>query len=167
MLSAQNYNSGTMLCLWRCFMPRATYTFLFTALTIATAITVASAADPAADLKKADAAWSSAAQSKNIDQVRSFIGDNADASGPDGTWVHGKDAIRSEWSQMLADPSFKLSWTADSAEASKDGTLGYTRGTFQGSMGGKPVSGTYATVWKKQNGKWLVAVDMATPAEQH
>ena len=147
-------------------MPRATHTFLLIALTVAAAITIASAADPAADLKKADAAWNSAAQSKNIDQFMSFVGDNIDMSGPDGKWVHGKDAVRSMWSQMLADPNFKLNWTADSAEASKDGTLGYTRGTFQGSMGGKPMSGTYATVWKKQSGKWLAAVDMATTAQQ-
>jgi ketosteroid isomerase-like protein len=146
-------------------MRKPAYTLTLIVLTIAVAMALAVAADTAADLKKADSNWNAAAQSKNVDQFMSFIGDNADISGPDGKWLHGKDAIRTEWSKMLADPNFKLSWTADSAEASRDGSLGYTRGTWQGSEAGKPISGTYATVWKKQKGgKWLVAVDIASSA---
>ena len=146
-------------------MRKPAYTLTLIVLTIAVAMTLAVAVDPVADLKKADADWNSAAQSKNVDQFMSFIGDNADISGPDGKWIHGKDAARTEWSRMLADPNFKLSWTAESADVSRDGTLGYTRGTWQGSQGGKPISGAYATVWKKQKGgKWQVALDIASEA---
>jgi ketosteroid isomerase-like protein len=46
---------------------------------------------------------------------------------------------------------------------SKD--LGYTRGTFSGSAGNQPMSGSYTTVWKKnKSGKWLAEVDIAAPA---
>lgn len=136
-------------------------------LTVAAALSLAVAADSLADLKKADADWSSAAQSRNIDQFLSFIGDDAYMSGPDGKWIHGKEAARTAWAGMLGDPNNKLSWTAESADVSKDGSLGYTRGTYQGSMGGKPMSGAYSTVWKKQSdGKWRVAVDIASPAGQ-
>ena len=120
-----------------------------------------------AALKKADQDWSKAAQSANIDQFMSFVGDDVYACGPDGKWNKGKAAVREEWSKMLADSSFKLSWTLDSADISKDGALGYTRGSFQGSQGGKPFSGSYATVWKKgKDGKWLVAVDIASAQSQ-
>ena len=64
------------------------------------------------------------------------------ASGADGN-----QAIKDLWSKMLADPNFKLSWTVDTADVSKD--LGYTRGTFSGSAGNQPMSGSYTTVWKK------------------
>src|SRR5216684_2953829 len=121
---------------------------------------VALPADPTADLKAADQGWSKAAEAKNIEQFMGFVGDDAFMSGLDGKWIRGKAAVKELWSTMLADPSFKVSWTVDTAEVSKDGTLGYTRGTFQASQGGKPVSGSYTTVWKKsQGGKWLVVVD--------
>jgi ketosteroid isomerase-like protein len=124
---------------------------------------LAMAADQTDDLKKADQGWSQAAESKNVDQFMSFVGDDAYACGLDGKWIHGKQAVRDLWSKMLADPNFKLSWTADSADVSKD--IGYTRGTFSGSQGNMPISGSYATVWKKDKaGKWRVAVDIAASA---
>jgi ketosteroid isomerase-like protein len=84
-----------------------------------------------------------------------------------GKWMHGKDAIKADWTKALANPDFKLNWTVESADVSKDGSLGYTRGTFQGSDSGKPISGTYTTVWKKgKDGKWRVAVDIAGAASQ-
>ncbi|HKV91177.1 MAG TPA: nuclear transport factor 2 family protein [Candidatus Angelobacter sp.] len=129
------------------------------------AANLAGSPDKTADLKKADQDWNQAAQSKNADQFASFLGDDAYACGLDGKWVHGKAAIEDEWKKMLADPSFKLSWTAESVEVSKDGNLGYTRGTFEGSQGNGSFSGSYATVWKKgKDGKWKVAVDIASAA---
>jgi ketosteroid isomerase-like protein len=130
------------------------------------AATLYPASGDVAALKKADQDWSKAAQSANIDQFMSFVGDDVYQCGPDGKWNKGKATVREEWSKMLADSSFKLSWTLDSADLSKDGSLGYTRGSFQGSQGGKPFSGSYATVWKKgKDGKWLVAVDIASAAQ--
>jgi uncharacterized protein (TIGR02246 family) len=121
-------------------------------------------ADPTAALKKADADWAATAQNKDVDKFISFLADDVDMSGPEGKWSHGKEAARAEWSQMLKDPATKLSWSAQSAEVSKDGTMGYTRGTWEATMGGKNMNGTYATVWKKQkDGNWRVVVDMATP----
>lgn len=129
------------------------------------AASLAGSPDKTADLKQADQDWAKAAQSKSVDQFMSFIGDDAYACGLDGKWAHGKAPIEAEWKQMLADPSFKLSWTNESAEVSKSGDLGYTRGSFEGSQGNDKFSGSYATVWKKQkDGKWKVAVDIASAA---
>jgi ketosteroid isomerase-like protein len=133
------------------------------------AVSLAGSPDKAAELKKADQDWAKAAQAKSVEQFMSFIGDDAYACGLDGKWAHGKAAIQDEWKQMLADPSFKLNWTNDSAEVAKSGDIGYTRGTFEGSQGDNKFSGSYATVWKKGNdGKWKVAVDIAsaTPPPQ-
>ncbi len=125
------------------------------------------AADPRADLKKADQSWEKAAEAKNLDHFMSFVGDDIAECGPDGKWVNGKNATRDLFSKMFADSSFKLAWTMESAEVSKDGDFGYTRGTFQASQAGKPMSGAYATVWKKNSaGKWQVVVDIASAASQ-
>jgi ketosteroid isomerase-like protein len=124
---------------------------------------VALPADRTADLKKADQDWAKATAARNIDQFMGFIGDDAYMCDLSGKWMHGKDAIKADWTKALADPTFKLSWTIDSAEVSKAGDLGYTRGTFQGSQGGNAFSGGYATVWKKdKDGKWRAAVDIAS-----
>jgi ketosteroid isomerase-like protein len=140
---------------------------LFLGLFAILAMNLTAAADHTAELKKADQDWAKAVEARNLDQFMNFIGDDASMCDVTGKWMHGKDAIRADWSKALADPSFKLSWTVESAEASKDGSLGYTRGSFQGSQGGKPFSGSYATVWKKaKDGKWSVAVDIASAAGQ-
>jgi ketosteroid isomerase-like protein len=124
---------------------------------------LALAANPADDVKKADQDWAKAAGSKNVDQFMSFVDDDVYAYGFDGKWIHGKQAMRDVWSKMLVDPNFKLSWTVQTADVSKD--LGYTRGTFSGKQGNTPFSGSYTTVWKKdKSGKWRAVVDMATSA---
>ena len=139
---------------------------LFLAVLLLASVTfLALPADRTADLKKADQDWNQAAQSKNVDQFMRFVGEDAYACGLDGKWAHGKAAIADEWKQLLADPSFKLSWTAESAEVSKSGDVGYTRGSFSGGQGNNTFSGSYATVWKKdKDGKWRVAVDIASAA---
>ena len=123
-----------------------------------------SSPEASAALKKADQDWAKAAESRNVDQFLGFIGDDAYMCDLSGKWMHGKDEIKTDWTKAFADPTFKLSWTADGVDISKDGGMGYTRGSFQGEQGGKPFSGSYTTVWKKQkDGKWRVAVDIASP----
>ena len=120
------------------------------------------AGDPTAALKAADQGWSKASQDKNLDQFMTFVADDIYMSGPDGKWAHGTAAVHDAWAGMFKDANFKLSWTLEGAEVAKDGRMGYTRGTYSGSMGGKPVAGTYTTVWKKgADAKWRVAVDIA------
>lgn len=137
---------------------------LLVALMMLASTNLLSAPDAAADLKKADQDWAKAAEARNVDQFLAFIGDDAYMCDLSGKWLHGKDTIKADWTKAFSDPTFKLSWTAESADSSKDGTMGYTRGSFHGEQGGKPFSGSYATVWKKQkDGKWRVAVDIATP----
>lgn len=140
-------------------MRRIVTAILFLSLAISIAV---AAGDPLADLKAADQGWSKASQANNLDQFMTYVADDIYACGPDGKWTHGKAAMHDAWAAMMKDPTFKLGWTLDSAEVSRDGRMGYTRGTFQGTMGGKPMAGSYATFWKKgTNGKWRAAVDIA------
>ena len=130
---------------------------------------LAGARDNAADLRKADQDWAKSVADRNLDHFMSFIGDDAYMCDLSGRWMHGKDTIKADWAKVLPDPSFKASWTVESAEVSKNGDLGYTRGSFEGSQGNDKFSGSYATVWKKgKDGKWRVAVeiDSAAPPEQ-
>jgi len=129
------------------------------------ALNLAGSPDKIAELKKADQDWAKSVADRNVDQFMGFIGDDAYMCDLSGKWMHGKDTIRADWMKALADPSFKLNWTNESAEVSKSGDLGYTRGTFEGSQGNQSFSGSYATVWKKDKaGKWKVAVDIASAA---
>lgn len=119
-------------------------------------------ADRTSDLKSADQNWSKAGEAKNLDQLMSFVADDVYASGPDGKWTQGKATMRYDWSRMLADATVKLTWTVNAAAVSKDRRFGYTRATFQGSMGGKPMSaGTPQYGRKEKDEKWKVVVDIA------
>lgn len=131
------------------------------------AVSLVGAPDKTADLKKADQDWNQATQARNLDQFMSFIADDAAMCDLSGKWMHGKDTIKADWTQAFADPTFKLTWSLESAEVSKSGDLGYTRGSFSGSQGNQPFSGSYATVWKRDKaGKWRAAVDIASAAPQ-
>jgi ketosteroid isomerase-like protein len=118
--------------------------------------------DRTAALKKADQDWAKTVTARNLDQFMSYIGDDAYMCDLSGKWMHGKDSIKADWTKPLADPGFNLNWTVESADVSRDGTLGYTRGSFQGGQGSTKFAGSYATVWKKdKDGRWRVAVDIA------
>jgi len=138
---------------------------LFLAVLLMASVTfLAGAPDRTADLKKADQDWAKATAARNLDQFMNFIGDDAYMCDLSGKWMHGKDAIKADWTKALADPTFKLSWTVESAEVSKAGDMGYTRGSFSGGQGNDTFSGSYATIWKDKDGKWRVAVDIASAA---
>jgi ketosteroid isomerase-like protein len=142
-------------------------TALFIGLMTFLAANLAGAPDKTADLKKADQDWAKSVADRNLDGFMSFIGDDASMCDLSGRWMHGKDAIKADFSKPLADPTFKLTWSVESAEVSKSGDLGYTRGSFEGGQGNDKFAGSYATVWKKdKDGKWRVAVDIASAAPQ-
>lgn len=57
-----------------------------------------------------------------------------------------------------------LTWQATMADISASGDLGYTYGVFEFKSGmAAPERGSYVRVWKKQNGKWRVVMDVMSP----
>jgi len=124
-------------------------------------------ADVAADteaVRKADADWSTAMGTKNVDEFMKYFADDGVLMMPNMPAMNGAATIRSSIEPMM--PSMSVSWTATNAEVAASGDLAYTTGTYQASMTMPdgtmhPDNGKYATVWKKQaDGSWKVVVDI-------
>jgi ketosteroid isomerase-like protein len=115
-----------------------------------------------------------------IDADRAFDRDTA-ARGLDGwmAWfapdarlntlqgeIRGKEAVRKHYSAMFGRREFSIRWQPFFADASNDGTLGYTLGTavisYRDDLGKvQKRDGRYLTVWKRQaDGRWMAVTDM-------
>ena len=84
--------------------------------------------------------------------------------------VVGSDALREAFTDMMNDPKFELSFTADKVIVSKSGDLAYSSGKFSQSEtnpkthAAEHATGSYVTVYKKTTGgEWKVVADIATP----
>lgn len=112
----------------------------------------------------ADQAWSNTVG--DLDTFMSFFAEDARFLPPDGPQATGRDEIRQSFSALAALPGFSLTWSANFSDVSGGGDLGYSVGTFEmivDGPGGSPAArtGTYTTVWKKQNdGQWKVVSDI-------
>jgi ketosteroid isomerase-like protein len=116
-------------------------------------------------LRDADAAWSKAAESKDVDKTVSYYSADATVLPPNAPVATTKEAIRKIWSDMLASPGFVISWKATKVEVAKSGDLGFVIGIYEltvNDASGKPVTdkGKYVEVWeKKADGKWKCGTD--------
>ena len=116
-------------------------------------------------LREADAAWSKAAGSKDLDKTVSYYSDDATVLPPNAAAATTKETIRKIWRDMLATPGFIISWKATKVEVAKSGDLGFVSGTYELTMNdasGKSVTdkGKYVEVWEKQaDGKWKCGTD--------
>ena len=112
----------------------------------------------------ADQAWSDTVG--DLDAFVSFFAEDARFLPPDGPQANGRDEIRQSFSMLAALPGFSLTWSANFSDVSSSGDLGYSVGTFEMTIDGpdgNPATrtGTYTTVWKKQNdGQWKVVSDV-------
>ncbi len=113
---------------------------------------------------EADQAWSDTVG--DLDAFMSFFAEDARFLPPDGPQANGRDEIRQSFAELAALPGFSLTWSANFSDVSSSGDLGYSVGTFEMTIDGPdgdPATrtGTYATVWKKQNdGLWKVVSDL-------
>jgi ketosteroid isomerase-like protein len=121
-------------------------------------------ADEAA-VRKADADWVKAAQTKRVDDWVTFYADDAVVLPPNDRTVTGKDSIRKPVGDLLGLPNLSISWTPTKVEVAKSGDLAYLYGTYQLSAtgpDGKPMDdqGKMLEIWKKQaDGNWKCIVD--------
>jgi len=134
------------------------------------------AADEAA-VRKADADWAQAAQSKQADAWTAFYADDAVVLPPNSKMENTKEGIHKTIADLLALPGLSVNWQTTKVEASRSGELAYTYGTYEltsNNAKGKPVTdhGKYAEIWKKQSdGNWKCVLDTwssdlpATPAK--
>jgi uncharacterized protein (TIGR02246 family) len=129
------------------------------------------AADEAA-IRAADAAWTKAAEAKDIAGTTAPYADNAVLMAPGSPIGTGKDAITKGWTGMMADKNFALSFGPTKVEVSKGGDMAYELGDYSLTLSdkkGKPQTSKakYVVVWGKQaDGSWKALVDAPTTTVQ-
>ena len=84
-----------------------------------------------AAIRAANKEWQEAAQARDLDHFLSFYANEAMVFPPNAPLVSGKDAIRSFWSGLMANPEFQLSWELVKVEVAKVGDLAWVQETFE------------------------------------
>jgi len=118
-----------------------------------------------AAIRKADAQWVKAAQTKQVDAWVAFYADDAAVLPPNDKLATTKESIRKSVSELLALPGLTISWQPTRVEVARSGDLGYLYGAYELSMKdarGKPATdrGKIVEIWRKQaDGNWKCIVD--------
>lgn len=95
-----------------------------------------------------------------LDAFDSYLAEDARLLRDDVAPAAGKNVALNLVSARLG----TLSWQVTMADVSASGDLGYTYGVFEFKSGTAPAErGSYVHVWKKQNGKWKVVMDIMSP----
>jgi uncharacterized protein (TIGR02246 family) len=116
-------------------------------------------------IREADAAALQAVQKGDVDRAVANYATDASWLPPNAPAVTSKEAIRSGWSRMMANPGFAIDWQIDKVEVARAGDLAYVLYTYQLTTQGP--DGKSATdrgkdmaVWKKQTDNiWKIAAD--------
>jgi ketosteroid isomerase-like protein len=116
-------------------------------------------------LRDADIEFCKQTAARRLDGWMDFFADDA-SSMQNGKTVSGKAELRKYYQPMFAVKEFTLTWTPIRAEAAKDGTLGYTYGTYEAKTGSDVSRGMYLTIWRRINGKWKVIMDTGSALRQ-
>jgi len=109
----------------------------------------------------ADLEFAKQTRERRLDGWMDFFADDASVI-HEGKVTSGKQALRAYFEPIFANQDFSLSWTPTKAEASQDGTLGYTYGDYEAKNGGQTSHGVYATTWRRVNGRWKVVLDLGS-----
>jgi uncharacterized protein (TIGR02246 family) len=121
-----------------------------------------------AAIRSADAAWTKAAESKDVTSFAAVYADNAVLMAPGAPMTSGKDAITKAFTGMSADKNFALSFGPTKIEVAKGGDMAYELGDYSLTMSDKKgkaqtSKGKYVVVWGKQSdGSWKALVDAPT-----
>jgi ketosteroid isomerase-like protein len=150
-------------------MRAARFTTVAAPLLLAASCTAAPPPDTrAADeqaIRKADAEWAKAAQSKSVDAWAAFYSDDAVVLPPNEAMSTGMDNIKKAMGGLLGLPNLAISWQSTKVEVARGGDLAYLYGTYEVSYDespGKRVTdrGKLVEVWRKQaDGSWKCIVD--------
>lgn len=124
----------------------------------------ARAKDEAA-IRSADAAWSQAAETKDLEKLLSFYAEDATVLPFNAPIAQSKDQIRQLWSNLISSPGFHLHFAPTKIDFSRNADMAYEIGTFELKMNdaqGSPTTtpGKYVVVWKKQGNRWKAAADI-------
>jgi ketosteroid isomerase-like protein len=110
-------------------------------------------------LRDADLEFAKQTHERRLEGWMDFFADDASVI-HEGKVTSGKTALRAFYEPVFANQDFTLTWTPTKAEASKDGSLGYTFGDYEARNAGQTSRGVYATTWRRVNGRWKVVLDL-------
>ncbi len=122
-------------------------------------------AEDQAAIRKLDAAWVKAAQSKRVDAWMAFYSGNAVVLPPNDKLATTRDAIRKLVGELLGPPGLAITWQPAKIEVARSGDLAYLYGTYEYSFNESVDRrttdvGKILEIWKKQaDGSWRCIVD--------
>ena len=122
--------------------------------------------DVEAEIRRLDAEWSRAAESRDVERAVSFWSDDARVLPPGGPSVEGKADIREFVTKSFQTPGFSISWKTTTVVVSAGGDMAYTTGSNRvtfAALDGKAVTvdGKAVEVWRRQkDGQWKCVVDI-------
>ncbi|MDH3339056.1 MAG: DUF4440 domain-containing protein [Gammaproteobacteria bacterium] len=125
-------------------------------------------ADLTDDVRCREIAFSQSVETKNPDQFRSFIDD--DARFVSDIVRRGPDAITEAWAPFLSETGPRIQWRPQFVEVLADGKLALTRGPYRlvaTDPDGNEIEhwGTFNSVWRLHDtGEWKVVLDAGSPA---
>lgn len=119
-----------------------------------------------AAIRAQDQRFLQAITAKDASTIAAIYAPDAYLMTPNAPAVTGGAAIRSSWTGMLQMPGLQFVFTPAHIDVSKAGDMAMDVGTYRfsgnGPQGRIEDSGNYNTVWKKLDGQWRIASDIAT-----
>jgi ketosteroid isomerase-like protein len=125
--------------------------------------------DPRAEedaIRKLDAEWVKAGQSKQADAWVAFYAEDATVLPPNEPMATDKASIRKSVAGLLGLPGLAITWQVTKVEVAASGDLGYLYGKYEVSFDEAPGKrttdrGKIVEIWKKQaDGHWKCIVDI-------
>jgi ketosteroid isomerase-like protein len=120
-------------------------------------------------LMQADRDFAVATHTRGIDGWMAFYASDAIRIRYRANMVKGHDAIRKFDEPNISDTTTTLNWEPTDANVFRGGSIGSTTGRFwivsrKTSDNGKQLgSGRYVTMWRREQGRWLVIMDTGYP----
>lgn len=124
-------------------------------------------AGPKEEMIAADRAFSKLSLEKGAHAAfLAYMADDVQLFDGDHPPILGKAAVVDYYAKYPEAPGSRLEWTPVDAQASQDGTLGFTRGTWvytakKKDGGAAKLTGYYVTVWKREaDGQYKFTLDI-------
>jgi ketosteroid isomerase-like protein len=107
--------------------------------------------------------WAAAVEKRDLDAVMAFYTSDATAAWPDAPAIHGTDAIRAGWAEVLKTPGLVLRFTPERVDIANNGDIavdfGKIESEFDGPTGRVQDVAKYLVVWQKVDGQWKARYD--------
>jgi uncharacterized protein (TIGR02246 family) len=133
----------------------------------------AQAASDEQAIRETNTRWLDLIVKKDAVGVAALYAENGAFMAPNAPIATGRAAIQAAWQGMMDMPGVALTFEPDEIVVSSSGDMAYDRGTYKftadGESGPMTDEGKYVVVWRKVDGKWLVAADIfnsSAPAAQ-